>query len=497
MAERIKQVAITYLTHRTIWWWGIALATLGIAPNLFQLNSRSAIQHNPWPLVFIIAIPLFVAFPFLVGHAKAQFAHERARLIPNFAPAHLATLAVVLLSALWIFPLVLAWSGRIDPLALVAIAVAIGVPIIWGAHLNRASLILISLAAFYSIFTTIGSHWWFPPQPALELPPVAEAAASVSGSPLGTPDSALETDAPHHVAQSMIIFVGLLLLAVWLRRLQNLDEEADDYQSTIQWRVTRPGSGEASAGRRITAAQINRSPLIVWVNDAWFARLSSAPSPGGVPQLARLLRYGFGYCPTEIAAISMTIMVAAGTLFMAYYTFSGNTSRATTLNFFLFFATIMPGWMGGESLAQRRSRLAGELFRPATRPQFIDALFTAVARNSILYWLIMNFGFLLMARHLLGDSLTLKTAVMYAFLSAATAFMTLGLSLRIAVWRSQFLRLTTAMSLWLLLAPLAGWWLTRDKFGEWPFVLLAVVMAAAGAALLGYARKVWLNLELG
>ena len=81
-------------------------------------------------------MPLLFLLPFLVRHVKTQFGHWRSRLTPGFAAPHLATLAAVLVFAFWIYPLFVAWCGHIDPVALIAITAVIGVPIIWGTHLQ-------------------------------------------------------------------------------------------------------------------------------------------------------------------------------------------------------------------------------------------------------------------------------------------------------------------------------------------------------------------------
>jgi hypothetical protein len=467
MAERIKQVAITYTTHRYILVGGIVAFVVVVVPNLIAASHAQPPTGAVIPLVAAIGMPLMFLLPFLVGHIKSQFSHSRARLLPNFAAPHLTILAAVLVLSLWIYPLFVAWYAHIDPVALVAITTAIAVPVIWGLQLQRTSLFFVGLIVFLSLYTERAQQWWF-----------VDTAA-------------------HRPIQATIAALGAALLAAWLRRLSQLNEEMDDYGTTMQWRVARPGGGEAIEQRRLAANQVRRSPLITWINDAWFARLPAGPTTRSTFQLAQLLRYGFGSWPVAISALFMTACMTATALFMFEFALVGHDSDVGMLNFMLFFAIIMPGFQAGEALAQRRRRVSSELLLPMSRPQLIDGLFTASAHNMIVYWLIMNAGFLLVAWHILGDRLTLEAAAMYVLLSLATAFVTLGLSTRIAVWRSQFLRLAFVMVMWLLMAPLAGWWLARDRYGDFPFVVLAVILAGIGTFLVANARQAWLNLELG
>ena len=51
--------------------------------------------------------------------------------------------------------------------------------------------------------------------------------------------------------------------------------------------------------------------------------------------------------------------------------------------------------------------------------------------------------------------------------------------------------------MWSMISPLAAWWLKRDSYGDFPFVVLAVILAGVGVLLVENARSAWLNLELG
>jgi hypothetical protein len=371
-----------------------------------------------------------------------------------------------LLLLLVIDPLLIAAVANLPAIGYVSLAIAVAAPMIWGAHLNRMLGVLGALAIYFSLLTDSGIHWW-----------VIDAAANWS-------------------AHAMIV-VGVVLLAAWLYRLAHLREEMPDYHGAVPWRVARPSGGESSVQRSASANQVTRSPLIAWIIDIWLSGMPRALVVGDRRQFSRLLGYGFSPWPIELQAVALTLAIGGVTLFMTDFTSFGRQAGVGALNFYLFFATIMPGFQGGEWLDQRRPRVAVELFRPFSRPQLIDGLFVAILRNSIVYWLIMNFGILLAAWHVLGDRLKLEDIAMYAFLSSATTFATLGLALRIAVWPSQFIRLCFTLVMWMFMAPFVGWWLGRERYGDFPFVTLAVILAGIGKLLVANARKAWLNLELG
>ena len=44
---------------------------------------------------------------------------------------------------------------------------------------------------------------------------------------------------------------------------------------------------------------------------------------------------------------------------------------------------------------------------------------------------------------------------------------------------------------------MAAWWRRTRSYGDFPFVVLAVILAGVGVLLIENARRAWLNLELG
>ena len=150
MLEQIKQVGMTYVTQRYLW-WGLALFSLMAIPNLLLStlsNGHGTATDAARPMLFVLGMPMLFLQTLLVGHAKTQFAHARARLTPQFFPAHLTVLGGILLTVFVLYPFTLALLSRLEPLGLIALAVAIGVPALWGSQLNRFSSMLISMVVF-------------------------------------------------------------------------------------------------------------------------------------------------------------------------------------------------------------------------------------------------------------------------------------------------------------------------------------------------------------
>src|SRR4051812_24736299 len=137
MFEQIKQVGLTYVTHRFLW---LVIGFFGILllPNLiFAMSPIHAASNATQLMLFDLGMPMLFLMPFLVGHAKTQFAHPRAHLLPQFFPAHIAVLCSILLATFVIYPFILVRLSGFEPLGLIALSIAIGVPALWGAQLNR------------------------------------------------------------------------------------------------------------------------------------------------------------------------------------------------------------------------------------------------------------------------------------------------------------------------------------------------------------------------
>jgi hypothetical protein len=390
--------------------------------------------------------------------------------MPHFLPAHLIVLCGILLTIMVLYPLLFASLSRLEPLGLVALVVAIGVPAIWGAQLNRFTPMLVSLVVFYSLLTGWGLHWWIVDAPA------------------------------HRPEHALIVVAGFGLIVAWLWRLSQLTEEMDDYQNVYQMLMARRTGSEAVEQRRIVATQLRRNRFASWIGDRWHARLGGYYG-GSQAGLARLLRYGFAANPVEVQGLFMAVMfLAMGVFFSQFSIMAKSASNFGAVWFFVIFAILLPGQMAGEMIAQRRPRLAFEMLLPLTRTQLVDGLFAAAARNSFVLWLMMN-GVIAVIAGLMSDRVALSAVAIYLILSASTTFAAFGMGLRVSIWPSMAKRLIVAYLGWIVFIPPTMAFVAsgalREKVGNWPFILIAVALIAAGAWLIRAARRAWLNLELG
>jgi hypothetical protein len=464
--EQFKQVGITYLTHR----WTL-LITLGVVvvavPNLMlAMSGKPAAERAP-VMLFLVGFPMLFGMMFLVMQAKAQFAHCRARLIPDFFPPHLIVLGAVLLGLVLVYPVLIAWAARFDPLGLIAVSLAIAAPYVWSVHTGRPAWMLVSMVAFLSLMTEWGLRWWI-------------------------------LDAPsYRLANSIIAGCGAALLVAWMWRLSRLREEMDDYQMAALWGGVRKAGTELPEQRRLVAAQMSRYRFISWVGDAWLNRLGGYHGHRRT-RLARLLRYGFGAVPTELHAFVIVVLLMIPAILLGQLSYIPDKSGLGAFLVPVQFAFLMPGLIVGQHLARRRSRLAGELLFPLSRREWVDGLLVASARIGIVWWLMLNAGLICVAWPIVGDRLTPAIVAMFLLFSAATALVLFGIALRTSFWDSMAMRTgVLVVALVALTILVAGWCGLRDHYGDRPFVALALVLAALGAWLVVAARRAWLKLELG
>jgi hypothetical protein len=464
MITQIKQVGLVYLRQRSLW---LVAGFIGLVviPNI--LAGMTSDRGESPTLLFSLGMPMLSLLPFLVGQVKMQFGHSRARLIPGFMVPHLGVLVGILLVAFVLYPIALARLSSTEPLGLMALGLAVGAPVIWGAHFNRFWPMLIALGVFYSLLTQWGMDWW-----------VANAAA-------------------HQVAHAAIVVGGLALVAAWLRRLAHLNEEMDDYQNVYLAMLARRTGSEAVEQRRVVASTFGRNKFMARVGDWWHESLGGYYG-GSQAGLRRLLRYGYGPIPIEVQGLFMLAMFVALGVFMSRFSLiSSSGGNFGALWFFMMFGILMPGQIAGETLAQRRPRVASELLLPLSRRQLINGLFSAAARNSVVLWLIMTAGLGIVVAAV-AASISLQDAVMFTLISASTTFAAMAVGLRFATWPSMSKRMLMCWLGWMvLIGPVLAGWAHRDKIGDAPLLLLAAVLMAVGAGMLHHARKVWLNLELG
>jgi len=470
---QVKQVGMTYVPQRNLWFAAIPLGLFALPMvYFFKVLSRVASEVDfsiesdaTLMALMFLGVSIQFAVAYMVGQAKMQFAHSRACVTPSFLPAHLAVLCAIVVTLMVLCPLAVASFTQLEPLPLIAFALAVGVPCLWGVQLNRLSLYLISLAIFLSSsFTDWGFNWW-----------VVDASQ-------------------HRAEHSLIILAGALLIAAWFWRISRLTEEMDDYENIFQMFLARRAGAETIEQRRIIGAQVQRSSIMGWVGDRWHGRLGGYHG-GRQAGLARLLNYGFGPAPALVQGLFM------GAVFLPLYFFMQTSLVADTDGSDMFpvlmipflFTVFISGQMAGESVAQRRPRIANEMLFPLQRAQLIDGLFSAAKRYALVVWLIMNSVVAIVAA-LIGAQFSPVMLIIYLLLSASATFAALSLTLRTSVWPSQTKRWAVESGCLMAIIPLIYFqWL----FGNLVFPMAVVLLIVIGAVLIRSARRAWMDLELG
>ncbi len=465
LLRQIKQVCMTYVTQRYLW-IGMAFFGLIMVPNmLVSMGPQHARRDGAPTMAFVIGMPMLAAVPFLVGLAKSQLAHSRARLTPQFLPAHLIVLAGILLSFLVMLPLFAAPIAGFEPLGLVALAMAIGVPALWGSHMRRFTPLLVSLAVFYSLLTSWGLDWW------------------------------IVNSVQHVKIHAAIVAFGIVLASSWIWRMSRLREEMDDYQNAYQMLFARRTSTEAIEQRRIVANQVRRSSLLRGVGDWWHSRLGGYFG-GGMLGLVRILTYGLQATPIEVSGLFFVAMMLCMGVFLTQFSVLAQQGGDTGIVMFLVqFGNILPGMMAGELLAQRRPRIANEILLPLTRDQLINALFAASIRNSIVLWLMMHVA-LGVVLAMAGRPFEFRTILALLLLSASSTLAVIGASLRVSPWPSRAKRIVVSMTaMMILLPPLFAWMVSKAAINSATLATIVFALTAIGIWAIRSARRAWLNLE--
>jgi hypothetical protein len=121
--NQLRQVFRTYTTH---WWfWGIFLYwLLEIIGEAFGPNHWHTVSLTPLIITLILCV--------MVGiQLKRQFANPRARLLPNFAYAHLLTAALILVTPVVGCALALARASNASAIAAIGLIVPLVSIILW------------------------------------------------------------------------------------------------------------------------------------------------------------------------------------------------------------------------------------------------------------------------------------------------------------------------------------------------------------------------------
>jgi hypothetical protein len=360
MTAQFKQVAITYVTRRSLWL--VALFALVGAPMLVVAAldpgfRRSAPQTAA---MFPLGIGGAMLAWMLLTQAKWQFCESRARLLPGFARAHLAVLAGLIMLGFGIFPPLAALACGWNVLGAASCMAGIGAAYIWTMHNNNWAMGLLTMVQLFSLATGPGLEFWVQPDATSKFLLV-------------------------HAAIFVAAWTGL---AAWLGRLPHLREEDSDYLIPIQAQQGSATRMERTQAARTLARQMSRARIHRIASDRWLDRLQCAKA---VTTAARqwLLRYGYGPAPVALTAVFFTVSFGVMIVLMARYQITSSNSTREILPA-LPMLVIMPSFIVGGMFVMRRARLGHELLLPLSRRQFVNGLFLTAAWNAVVMWAVTH-----------------------------------------------------------------------------------------------------------
>ena len=276
MLQKLRQVALTYLTWRWIWFLlPICLLMMFAAP-FYPKPPHDG--QNPVLLFAIVglAMPIQFGIQWLGAVAKWQFADPRARLIPGYTKPHLTAIFAVLAVLLVANPLLQAYCQDISPLGPLAFALLLGSLFLFAFHLNQGIAMLPAMALFFSIMHPTTSQFWF---------------AGHSN---------------YLTIHAALALLGAALTAAWLWKLATLHEDDEGY--SIQ-PLGPPGSMsrlERVLQGRLAGRKAARSGPLSGVSDRWHNRLFTLPKN---PHPTTLSQYGWGRFPLLQQAILVGLAV--------------------------------------------------------------------------------------------------------------------------------------------------------------------------------------------
>ena len=420
------------------------------------------------PMLFVIGMPLLRLGPFLVGQAKTQFGHSRARLMPQFlaGPCNRAgwNLAIV----------VRAVSAAVAAL-LASCRAARGSGA--GGRNRRAGHLgcaLQSILAHVGLARRVlqladdwGLDWW-----------IVELIAAC-GDPRGRS----------------------LLPAFWSESpgcggSSHLTEEMDDYQNVYQLddgAAHRLRSGRAAPHRGVAdcAATVRqqRRRLVARPNRRLLRR-----QPGRPRRAAALrLRGQSSRSAGPVLRADGVVPSAYSSASSACYRKSGATSAAA-FSSSPSSAILMPGQMAGEMMAHAARELRPRCCCPSSRPAHRRPACRS-ARNAITLWVHGQRR----AWRRRGDDRRATVAPDGCDVSAAVGIndaAAMGSACGRRFGRRWQSGLESSGSAWMVLfPPMMAWAVFREKIGDAPFLIIAIVFAGVGALAIYLARRAWLNLE--
>lgn len=463
-AEQVRQVGIVYVTQIRGWVWALAFVLLLFV--LFGLFGRETSNLSILSYANMSAIFLGT---WIVEQLKHQFAHSRARLLPEFNSAHLAIPLILILFGCIGLPTIAATMGRTSPLPYVA-ASSFGVGVFLLLRLLPKLSWLIAAIIFVIIWRENGRD-----------------------TEINTPAFLLNP------ALNIPLFVfGWLGIGCYFFKLLHLAEDDTVYRQLSDETLVVAAAGD----ERFTRAKYNNTARSRSISDRWHAKL------GGFHQyrklrIVRLLRYGFGATPVEHIAIGSAIIMSIVVIVIVnIHDGPYSIARSTDATFLIMpaiFSAMAPFAVAGGAIGWRVPRLRNEILFPLTRRELIDGLMLTAAWHSLVIWLLgcaCGTGILLYALPVEAKSVSLFVTA--AFLTGAVAVAAFGLSLHIVMWETKFAQLF-ALGLFVVvcIAMMTIWWISREDLGDAPYWVMAAMVMGVGAMMTHTGRTVWLNQEFG
>lgn len=422
MIMQLRAVALTYLTRRVMWFVAFLVAIYALNVASANPSSLGAVRNSAQ---FLVGFPAGLMAYLAVSQAKWHFVNPRARVTPRFAAHHLAVLSFVILVGVGLVPVLVAGIVGLNGLGAAACTIAITSSFTWSMHAMRMLPNLVALAAFFSLLAERGVYFWLWPAAAGEF----------------------------RLIHWGIVIVGWVAEIAWIVRLARMTEEDDDYNIPIQAQSGAATRMERDQANRNMVRYLLRSNFACIPVDLWHDRLHRI---GASTARARtgLLRYGFVPTPVLVQAGIMAgvFLVVLSFMYSALETGPGSAPAFSlaALNIMV----IMPAMIPANLMPARRARMAQELMLPLTRRQYIDGLFTAIAKQGLATWLVMHLAMLGMIARYAPAMLTLP------FIAALTA---LALSVQFAcfgfmVWAARYSSAVARMALMtiIIVPPMLG-----------------------------------------
>ena len=251
---------------------------------------------------------------------------------------------------------------------------------------------------------------------------------------------------------------------------------------------------------RLAGRKAARTGPLSGISDRWHNRLFTLPKN---PRPATLSQYGWSRFPLLQQAILVGLAVPLYGVGLSHLLQKFDKNPGPGLQVMVYGAAfVLPVLTAAITLRSRRVRMASELLRPANRTAFFNSLFQSLAKRSMLFWLTMHAGALVVwithqTSITQGDPTQL--AIGFLLLSLAVQLPVFALGLRMAQWSSPLLFFVGCYVLGHLeIGLLVGWTILQKTYGPIPTAGLAsLVLIALGLPLQTWARNAWLRAELG